>query len=82
MKKKSVKKLISKKHRSVSRYHERPIRWLPIHGKYIHPVFNFTSVTGASRVFLEIEITLALLIVAGTFFVVAIKLFSRMFYLQ
>lgn len=79
MKKKPIKKSPSKKHTSVTRYHERPIRWLPIHGKYIHPVFNFKSVTGASRLFLEIEITLALLVAGGTFFVVAMKAFSQLF---
>lgn len=56
--------------------HEYPIRWLPIDSRFITPFFRFGSVTGISRIFLEVEITLAIIVVIGTLFVAALKLVS------
>lgn len=66
-----MKKKIVRKHHHHS--HERPIRWLPIDSRFITPIFSFGQVKGMARIFLEIEITLSILIVIGTLLVASMK---------
>ncbi len=49
-----------------------PIPWLPIDSRLIPPLFSFGHVRGVARLFLVIEILLALLVVAGTLLIVAV----------
>lgn len=69
---------MKKKSRPVHHHIERPIRWLPIDSRFITPIFKFGSVRGTARIFLELEITLAILIVTGTLFVAGIKIFEML----
>lgn len=52
---------------------QHPIRWLPIDSRFITPIFKFGSVKGTARIFLEIEITLAIFIVGGTLLVAGMR---------
>jgi hypothetical protein len=72
------KKAVRKYHRHHTHQYERPIRWLPIDSRFITPVFKFGRVKGMARLFLEIEITLAIFIVGGTLLAAAIKIFATM----
>ncbi len=53
---------------------EKPISWLPVDSRLVSPLFSFGSVRGVARVFLTIEMTLALCIVAGTLAIVVLRL--------
>ncbi len=50
-----------------------PIPWLPIDSRLIPPLFSFGHVHGMARLFLEIEMLLAVLVVAGTLIILGIK---------
>lgn len=50
------------------RYADKPIDWLPIDSR-LFPFFSFPHVRGIARVFLLVEMSLCVLIVAGTLFV-------------
>ena len=54
----------------------KPLAWLPVDSRLIPPIFAFGKVQGWARVFLEIEIVLALLVVIGTLLLVALSLFA------
>ena len=43
----------------------RPVSWLPVDNR-LFPFISFGHVKGIARIFLEIEIVAALLVVAGT----------------
>lgn len=60
------------------RTYEQPIRWLPIDSRFLTPIFSFGSVKGVARLFLEIEITLSVLIVLGTMILAVIKIFEML----
>ncbi|MDP1722860.1 MAG: hypothetical protein Q8L37_06670 [Candidatus Gottesmanbacteria bacterium] len=57
-----------------SRNSSHPTPWLPIDSRLIPPLFSFGHVRGIARLFLIIEILLALLVVMGTILVVVIKI--------
>lgn len=61
-----------------SRMKKRAVKntdWLPIDRRLIPDIWSFKHVHGLARVFLEIEMILAVLIVVGTGALVVIKLF-------
>ena len=64
------------KSRSSVRKFGKPIPWLPIDSRLIPNIFAFGHVKGIARIFLVIEIVSSVLVVIGTFCVVAIKLFG------
>ena len=53
---------------------EKPIIWLPIDSRLVHPLFRFGRVSGIARVFLQVEIILSVLVVIGTIGVAFLKL--------
>ncbi|MBI4062397.1 hypothetical protein HY410_00590 [Candidatus Gottesmanbacteria bacterium] len=53
-----------------------PISWLPIDSRLLAPFISFGHVKGIARLFLEIEIVLAILVVAGTIIYVGVYLFG------
>ncbi len=59
-------------------HYSKPIRWLPIDSRFITPIFKFGAVKGTARIFLEIEITLAIFIVGGTLVAAGIKIFEAL----
>lgn len=52
---------------------EQPVSWLPIDSRLIFPLFTFKHVHGIARIFLIIEIGLAVSVVIGTFAVVMLR---------
>lgn len=56
-----------------SRNSSHPAAWLPIDSRLIPPLFSFGHVRGVARLFLIIEIVLAVLVVLGTMIIVIIK---------
>jgi hypothetical protein len=52
------------------------INWLPIDNRLIPDVFSFSHVKGVARVFLMIEMILAIIIVFGSIGLAVIKLIS------
>ncbi|MEK9143643.1 MAG: hypothetical protein AAB481_03380 [Patescibacteria group bacterium] len=65
------------KRNSGRRHHQSvtPLHWLPIDSRLILPLFSFSHVKGFSRFFLEVEITIAIIVVVGTLVIVGLKLF-------
>lgn len=53
---------------------QKPIPWLPVDSRLFGPFLSFGHVRGVARIFLEIEMILAVLIVFGTLTVVVLKL--------
>ncbi len=53
---------------------EKPIDWLPFDSRLL-PFFSFPHVRGIARIFLLIEMTLCVLVVAGTLFVALSSLY-------
>jgi len=54
---------------------QHPIRWLPIDHRFF-PFIHFGQVKGVARLFLEIEISISLLVVALTLLAAGIKIVS------
>ena len=54
---------------------EDPARWLPIDSRLILPLFSFGHVHGIAKIFLTVEMVLALGVVVGTIFMMAIHYF-------
>lgn len=52
-----------------------PARWLPIDSRLIPPLFSFGHVHGVAKIFLTVEMILALGVVVGTIFMMAIHYF-------
>lgn len=52
---------------------KKPISWLPIDSRLIFPLFSFGHVRGIARIFLTVEMILAVSVVLGTFFVVFLR---------
>ncbi|MCX8008701.1 MAG: hypothetical protein N3A54_03270 [Patescibacteria group bacterium] len=71
MKKKKVSHHSHSHH--LARHYHRPVRWLPLHGKFITPFFKFANVRGISRLFIEVQITLVLFILLSTLLFAAMK---------
>jgi len=65
---------MKKKVKSRPVHHDAPIHWLPVDSRLITPLFRFGAVKGIARIFLEIEITLTILVVIGTLFAAGIKI--------
>lgn len=57
---------------------DTPIHWLPIDSRLVSPLFSFSHVKGFSRFFLEVEITIAIVVVLGTLVILGLKVFSGM----
>ncbi len=49
--------------------------WLPIDSRLIPPLFSFGHVHGVAKIFLTIEMTLALGVVVGSIFLMIIHIF-------
>jgi hypothetical protein len=65
--------MMKKRRTSHSRQvHDEPIPWLPIDSR-LFPFIKFGHVKGVARVFLQIEIVLAICIVIGTLIIAAMK---------
>jgi len=54
----------------------KAISWLPIDSR-LFPFFSFGRVKGIARTFLQIEITLSLLVVIGVMVLAAAKLIAK-----
>lgn len=54
---------------------EQPVSWLPVDSRIIFPLFSFGHVHGVARVFLTIEMALAVAVVVGTLGMCVLKLF-------
>lgn len=48
-----------------------PLSWLPVDSRLILPLFSFTHVRGAAKIFLIVEMILAFSVVIGTLVVLA-----------
>jgi len=55
-------------------HRELPSEWLPIDSRLFTQFFSFGHVKGFSRIFLEIEIGLSILVVFGTVLFLVLKL--------
>ncbi len=53
---------------------EKPIQWLPVDSRLFGSIFSFGHVHGVARIFLTVEMVLAVLIVFGTLTVVVLEL--------
>jgi len=53
--------------------HEQPVNWLPVDSRLVLPLFSFGHVHGAAKVFLTIEMLLAVSVVFGSCAVVLIR---------
>jgi hypothetical protein len=51
-----------------------PISWLPVDSRLVYPLFSFGRVRGIARVFLTIEMTLAVCVVVGTLAMVVLRI--------
>lgn len=56
---------------------ERPLSWLPIDSRLMHSLISFGTVRGIAKVFLAIEMLLAVFVVLGTFALFLIQVFIR-----
>jgi hypothetical protein len=65
----------SKNRRGAPRHHKQ-IEWLPFDSRLIPDIFAFGHVKGIARLFLEVEMILAVLVVIGTLILTVIRLFS------
>lgn len=63
--------IMAKRHRS-----SEPIPWLPVDSRIIPPIFSFGHVSGAAKVFLQIEMVLSVGVVLGTLVIVFLKALS------
>lgn len=65
-----------KRHRIYRRTHspEKPIPWLPIDSRLFPKILSFGHVKGIARIFLEIEITISLVMIAGTLAIVVLTM--------
>lgn len=73
MKKKEKQKTYQWKHVHDKK---RAVRWLPVHSKFYTPFMKFGEVKGIERLFLEVEITLSLLIVLGSLILAVLKVLA------
>jgi len=55
------------------RKNDKPIPWLPIDSRLILPFLSFGHVRGFARLFLQIEMLLAILVVVGALIVAALR---------
>ncbi len=53
---------------------ETPLSWLPIDSRLVLPLFSFGHVRGVAKIFLTIEMILAIGVVGGTFVLVVLRL--------
>lgn len=58
---------------------EQPVSWLPIDSRLVHPLFSFGRIKGVARVFLTIEMIMAIGVVLGTFAIVLLKVTNLRF---
>lgn len=58
---------------------EQPIHWLPIDSRLVHPLFTFGRIRGVARIFLTIEMIMAVGVVFGTFAIVLLKVTNLRF---
>ncbi|MBI4065142.1 hypothetical protein HY409_02135 [Candidatus Gottesmanbacteria bacterium] len=71
---------MSKRIRVKNKSHrETPALWLPIDSRLFTKFFSFGHVKGLSRVFLEVEIALSILVVFGTVLFLLLTLFGFIF---
>jgi len=49
---------------------EKPIQWMPVDSRLVGPFLSFGRVRGIARIFLTVEMTLAVFIVLGTLTIV------------
>ena len=54
---------------------QKVIAWLPIDSRLILPFVGFGRVKGISRVFLEVELALSILVVTGTVLLMIFRIF-------
>lgn len=52
---------------------ETPIHWLPIDSRLVFPLFSFGHVRGAAKIFLTIEMILAVGVVVGTLILLLLR---------
>ena len=52
---------------------ETPIHWLPIDSRLVFPLFSFGHVRGAAKIFLTIEMILAVGVVVGTLIMLLLR---------
>ncbi|HLD25207.1 MAG TPA: hypothetical protein VJB96_04805 [Patescibacteria group bacterium] len=55
---------------------EQPIGWLPIDSRLVSPLFSFGRVHGIARIFLTVEMIMAVGVVAGTFVIVVFRVIN------
>lgn len=53
---------------------EQPLHWLPIDSRLILPLFSFGHVHGVAKVFLVIEMVLAVGVVLGSLMMVVLRI--------
>lgn len=54
---------------------DMPVNWLPIDSRLVLPLFSFGHVRGLAKVFLTIEMALALCVVFGTLVLIVLHVF-------
>ncbi len=55
------------KRERVRKPHDEPVSWLPVDSRLFFPIFSFGHIRGAAKLFLIIEMVLAVSVVIGTF---------------
>jgi len=53
---------------------EQPIRWLPVDSRLMLPLFSFGHVHGVAKIFLTVEMVMAVGVVLGSFGLVLLRL--------
>ncbi|MCX6793681.1 MAG: hypothetical protein NTY06_01100 [Candidatus Gottesmanbacteria bacterium] len=56
------------------RKRSKPVAWMPVDSRLFGSFLSFGHVRGVARIFLEVEMVLAVLIVLGTLIVLVLKL--------
>ncbi len=62
-----------KKHRT--KISEQPVSWLPVDSRLVLPLFSFGHVHGMAKIFLTIEMILAVAVVVGSLAMTLLRLF-------
>ena len=65
-----MRRLVSKKSKKNLK---DDLQWLPIDSRLLPHLFSFGHVKGIARIFIQLEMVLSVLVVLGTFIVVAMK---------
>lgn len=58
------------------KHHEEPVSWLPVDSRLFSPLFSFSHVHGVGKIFIAMEMVLAVGVVVGAAFLVMLHFFA------